>query len=307
MIFQTSLRFAGRDILLEPLRHRPSLLDTLAGDGAAVSPAMPAGKLEFYTQADLRISRYSDKVLQDLNTHGDHGDVQRLLSIVALGLGGLFFYSGLILSAMARTGRYDLFTLPDFYFGGNGSRLFHWVAKGSWRSESPVGKLFQKIFRTAVKLGLEGTPEDGRSDLERDIKIGLTREAKFEVASGLVENRQPGGREHAATPPIAGENFKRGEAAGHWFDPIDADTLSTQSRIADTPHLRKLVDTFNQQNDPGKTGLASVPDAARHFNAARNQILQTLDEARQSPSGERSMESLFLSGLRALLRELASS
>lgn len=305
MIFQTSLRIAGHDILLEPLRNISHVLDLLADLTPGDAQASKLGRQEFYIQTDLRISRKSDQLLRALNTHSDHPEVKLLLSIVALGLGGLFYYTGLLLARLARENRYDLSVLPDFYFGGNGSRLFHWAARGQWKDDSAIARVFQKIFHSAVKEGLEGSGLEQKS--EAPFKIKLSEASKFEVASGLVEMERKGPRNGVTDTPIVGENFVLEDGDGHWNDLMDADLLGKKIKLVELHHLAKLVEVFNQENDPAKTGLPAVSELEKHFTSTRNQIIQALDNTRHQAARDRHVEPIFISGLRAFLREIATA
>ena len=60
----------------------------------------------------------------------DKPATRRLLQVIGVGLAGLFYYLGLVVRHLHDQGL-PFERMSDVYVGGNGCRLFHWVANGS--------------------------------------------------------------------------------------------------------------------------------------------------------------------------------
>jgi hypothetical protein len=306
MVLQTSLRLAGRDLFLEPLRHMPTVLNFLGASGSAPETSAHVSPVEFYTQADLILSMKSAELLSALQTKGSNPSVERLLSTTALGIAGIFFYSGLLVAYLCRHSRYDLTVVPDFYFGGNGSKLFHWVATGSWTNTKAVNEVFRKVFQEAVQFGLQDLKSPDTQPIAGSITIKLSKNAKLEVASGLLRVTEGKEAEQVEAETIAGEEFTDNAGKpGHWHDLLNAESLSRGIKVVELPNLKRLIETFNAANKPSVTGLTPIPLEPVLLDRTRNHIIQALDESRGRDAGEVHVEPMFVTGLKAYLSELA--
>jgi hypothetical protein len=102
------------------------------------------------------------------------------LQILAVGIGGLHYYIGLILKALHRNDatygqRYRSGLPVNVYFGGNGCRLLNWLSLSGQFTENQISNLFKDMVVTA----LESTSQIKRS-------TAISTSPKDEAACGLV-------------------------------------------------------------------------------------------------------------------------
>jgi len=124
-------------------------------------------------------------------------EFQGLIRLMAIGVSGLYFYIGQILSALHEEGVYSKNEITPVYVGGNASRLLHWLAEGGeFDRHSELNGLFSMMMNIA----------SGFPDTEQ--RTYLSKNPKDEAAWGLVlKDKELKGLDRKAKDPIiAGED-----------------------------------------------------------------------------------------------------
>ena len=166
LYWQTSIRFAGRHIFLDLLKHKPSFLANV-GVGAEDIELLSKAN-DFYSQADTWIDTWLNKSKQNLSEKfgifGGKIKATPFVPLIGLGISGLFYYVGLILNYLSRGTGFRK-TMPNIYIGGNGSRILHWLANGEFKPDNYSCGHLKDILLTASGFDpenlfdLEITPE----------------------------------------------------------------------------------------------------------------------------------------------------
>jgi len=96
---------------------------------------------------------------------------------MSLGMAGLYYYVGILLSALHQEDKYRRNLITPVYIGGNGSRLFHWLDDTErFGSYSEVNELFSRML--SLGSGFEDT----------EVRTQLSKKPGDEIACGLVLN-----------------------------------------------------------------------------------------------------------------------
>ena len=291
LCWQTSVRFAGRHIFLDLLKHKPNFLR----DVGVTEQGIPARRNlnDFYSQADTLIAASINNSPKDLKAkfgiYGGKIKATPFVPLISLGISGLFYYVGLILNYLSRKTEFGR-AMPNIYIGGNGSRILHWLANGEFKPDSDSCRHLKDILLTA-----SGFAPESLFDLE------ITPKPKHEAAAGLVEERTILKSTERQFDFLAGEIFTENGENKAWTEPLTAERLGNGLRLGD-----KLMETENfivEFND----GLGKVLDQPIYFDAVLkhkligglNGVLQNLAFA--SPR-ERIVEPLFILVLKDLLK-----
>lgn len=203
LLSHLSVLYAGRDIFLEPVRRKPSVLVDLDPSIPIQSLTDRTPKTESYNaQLDALIADRGDDILKDLANRQDK--VKDFLTIMSAGLCGLGFYSGLLAGRLIQAGAYRPGDLIPVFVGGNGSRLLSWCAINYFEPGMPI---YDKFAACVLEGCRQGDPT-----LNLHVEIILSTKPKQEVAYGLVAqglgsdgNKLAIGSTFDA--PLGGENF----------------------------------------------------------------------------------------------------
>ena len=172
LIFQSSVRFAGRDILMQPLQVYPDVLSAFDIDVSRLRMESNNSSL-FCARADSILADAGDQIIGALPTAAGDEAVKRFVDVIALGVGGLIYYLGLMLKAHRQNGRWDG-GVPTLCLGGNGSKLLHWLAMGRFSEGTSAKRYVESMFLSGLGSGESTT-------------IILSPTPKAEVAYGLVQ------------------------------------------------------------------------------------------------------------------------
>ena len=291
LCWQTSIRFAGRHIFLDLLKHKPNFLRDVGVTEAGI-PALrnPNG---FYSQADTLIDASINNSPKDLKAkfriYGGKIKATPFVPLIGLGISGLFYYVGLILNYLSRETEFRK-TMPNIYIGGNGSRILHWLANGEFKPDSDSCGHLKDILLTA-----SGFDPKSLFDLE------ITPKPKHEAAAGLVDERMILKSTERQFDFLAGEVFTENGKDYEWTELLTAERLGNGLRSGDKlVEIETFIEKFN-------AGLGKVLDQPIYFDAVLkhkligglNGDLQTL--AFTSPR-ERIVEPLFILVLKDLLK-----
>lgn len=242
LLAHTSVKFAGQDIFLAPLRKRPELLSVI-DDGGAVSKSvarlnshLKQGTGAYFAEVDAIISRHGDELLSKLPACAQSRGVKDLLQVIDLGMRGIAFYTGLLVGRLVKDGAYDA-TLPriSVFIGGNGSRLFNWCALGEADSSSMIVRNFAQNLLAGANFACGNQLQD------KKVMVELSRRPKEEVAFGLVMRPLALMRSDDYVNPMAGENYLVGLSGNRqlqaWNTAPDLQTLGTLPVCVD-PELK---------------------------------------------------------------------
>lgn len=226
-----SVKFAGQDIFLAPLRHRPQLLAQI-DDGGTVSAAIELLTSRFRrgpaydAELDAIITAHGDELLEKLPGCAQSRGIKEFLQILDLGLCGIAFYTGLLVGRLVKDGSYDaLQPRIQTFVGGNGSRLFNWCALGEADRSSKIVRRFAATLLAGANLA------SGNQLKGNQVEVSLSSRPKEEVAFGLVMRPDRLERNDAYVNPIAGENYLVGKVSDRrtltWDTAPDLQTLGT--------------------------------------------------------------------------------
>ena len=291
LCWQTSIRFAGRHIFLDLLKHKPNFLKDV-GVTEVELPELPNPN-DFYSQADALIDASINTSPKDLKAkfgiYGGEINATPFVPLIGLGISGLFYYVGLILNYLSRESKFRK-TMPNIYIGGNGSRILHWLANGEFKPNSQSYGHLKDILLTA-----SGFDPESYFDLE------ITPNPKHEAAAGLVDAGTILKVPNTEFDFLAGEIFTESGENKAWTELLTAERLGNGLRSGDK--LMK-IETFIKEFNAGlgkALGQSVYLDATLSHKLAGdlNGGLQNL--AFTDPR-ERIVEPLFILVLKNLLK-----
>lgn len=248
LLAHMSVKFAGQDIFLTPLRKKPELLGII-DDGGSVSDAVDwlNKRLEkessaYCAEVDAIISGHGNDLLEKLPAFAQASGVKELLQVIELGLRGIAFYTGLLLGRLVKDGVYDAAQQRiGVFVGGNGSRLFDWCALGKAQSDSVIVQRFGQSLLAGANYAC------GNLLRGKKVLVSLSERPKEEVAFGLVMRPEKRNRVDDYVNPIAGENYLVGGSQNRetreWNTAPDLVTLGTLPvRVnPDVPVIREFL------------------------------------------------------------------
>jgi len=301
---QTSILLAGREIFIKSFA---SDLQRLAAEFDQKVPTEANGSESAALTTDLEevLMLKGDDLLGSLHEVSGTAALARLRSGIGMGIAGIFYYVGLIIRQLVNDRKFNAAEgIPNVYFGGNGSKMLHWLASGRFdpsSNETPdreISDLFRQVLKEAA--GLEGD----------DFTVSLTpiSEVKHEVAYGLVIDRNLTVDDRELV--IAGENFatkSEGESRT-WSTVLTPEVLSEGIDVtSDLDHLRTVIRLFNDFAADSGTLFDSVPDEHRVIRAVREDVRNRLNELAGRPKEKIDVESLFILAVKSYLDRIRTS
>lgn len=291
LCWQTSIRFAGRHIFLDLLKHKPSFLAQVGIDAKDIDSLLEAN--DFYSQADTLIDALINNSLKGLPAifaiFGGKIKATPFVPLIGLGISGLFYYVGLILNYLSRETEFSK-TVPNIYIGGNGSRILHWLANGEFKPDSYSCGHLKDILLTA-----SGFDPKSLFDLE------ITPNPKHEAAAGLVDAGTILKSTERQFDFLAGEVFTENGENKAWTELLTAERLGNDLRSGDRlVEIETFIENFN-------AGLGKALDQSVYFDAAlRHKLAGDLNSGLQNLAftdpGKRIVEPLFMLVLKNLLK-----
>ena len=244
IVYQCSILFAGRNIFSEILATNPSYTTKLMKEFTS-NDWNDLGEYSVMTNIDVALRHKAEQWLNKKRIYkNDDEYFQRLLSLTALGVAGIYYYVGLILKVLHEQGKYSQKQITPVYVGGNASRFLHWL--------SPTGKYdtnteFNKLLSYMLSKG------SGFDDT--DEKTRLSDRPKHEVACGLVlsQTELTGTTENTETKPIAGEKYyveyndddEEFKVENSWDSSFQLEGNITDFKIPSLDHLENFLYEFN--------------------------------------------------------------
>ena len=292
---QTSIRFAGRHIFLDLLKHKPDFFGVLEAPNEEIQVLKEAKSDDFYSQADTWIDTWLNRSTQSLTQlfaiFGGKINATPFVPLIGLGISGLFYYIGLILNYLSLSRETEFrATMPNIYIGGNGSRILHWLENGDFRPDSNSCGHLKDILLTTSGF-----------DSERSFDLKITPKPKHEAAAGLVDE----GTILNPTEPqfdfLAGEVFMENGETCEWTELLTAERLENGLRSGDNlVEIEKFIEKFNaglgvELDQP----ICLDEDLKRGLTSDLNDDLQNLAH---TPLEERTVEPLFILVLKNFLK-----
>ncbi|NEP80521.1 MAG: hypothetical protein F6K39_21525 [Okeania sp. SIO3B3] len=241
LIHQCSVLLAGRHLLSDFLELNPNFFAQLFEQNLNEWDRLTEDK--FSAKLDVFLRLESENWLKNKRDFAeDDPKFQGLLQLMAIGMGGLYYYVGIILGVLEQEGKYqkeekESRKITPVYIGGNGSRLLNWLAeRGKFLPTSEVNDLLSQMLT-------KGSGFDDRM-LE---KTRLSQRPKDEVACGLVLGRTKltGLDRKTEDPLIAGEDCKINGEFIEWRDRLEFKGNIQQLEIPDLIQLRTFLDDFH--------------------------------------------------------------
>ena len=307
LYWQTSLRFAGRHIFSNLLRENPEFLKNFGvdhGDIKLLEEAATGAKDKFYAQVDALIQQKGQEWLNQLAIVGNESAIQPFFQLISLGVAGLLYYVGLLLNHLSHSEADFNSEIPSIYIGGNGSKILHWMADGSFNPDNPMALLCRKHLKHVI---CEASGFD--SDNSRGIEI--SRSPKEEAAYGLVAEGTILKRNETQFNILAGEAFTVDGKDYGWAEILTAEQLGNHLSVSKNKleQIENFIKTFNaglgaEINMP--VGLNETLSGGTHgSDTVREVIFEKLKNVFQDFSDaepeEISVEPLFILALKTLL------
>ena len=299
---QCSVRFAGECFFMDLFKKNPSVMTFLSSDLQLLELVTKAAKKSnFSAEMDAILRKYGKDFLsklagnittQDWNKP-DH-PVYGLLHLIALGLSGLFYYTGLLLNQVKTLEKLDGEDLPYVCVGGNGAWTLHWIGQGTFNAITPHNKLFRELLNSAAGFN----QETGFS-----VKVSLN--PKGEVAYGLVQEtewklRTPDEKKFE----LSGENFLDSSGADlGWDTGLTAEMLNLGLRVpGELVQLMRFIEVFNNYSRTPNSYVREIKLSQEDIMTVRLSIQDILNLFKGRNPSEITVEPLFIMALKELLK-----
>jgi hypothetical protein len=249
----------------------------------------------FSRRADGLLKTHAGPIGGHLHTLLTDPDFERLRCMIALRLAGLFYYVGLMFRGMRWT---ETGKLPRVYVGGNGCRVFHWIAPPEY-SDSDANP-FHRLFAKCLLAGA-GLEEDGAG-----LKIVISRDPKSETACGLLYAREQNldGIRDGESYLISGESFRTKSNAHTEVSTLSAETLSKDEGVTveRLEQLRRFAGIYHAfATRPGASALPLV-DPERALAQAEAYVADWCMDQGRKEAKDIVTEPLFILGLLEFVR-----
>lgn len=281
IIFHTSIQYAGR-YLFKPIYDNFNLFNLgnssiSQGSGNAV--------------IDAAMRDYSQQYIENLPMIMEQTNVKNVLQTSQFALAGLFYYLGKILKALHdANGYYANDSLPPVFVGGNGSRIFDWLACGRNKVQ---GNSYFQVIEDILLASSEFADADA-------FKINLSRESKVEVASGMLSNQPTNSAnffkpkqisqdlstnfkgEYTPDALFAGAEFSMNNQDFSATSFISAEDISQGISVNSAEEFGNFIDLFNQSPDLWADGLIYHGTPLREKKSAKVKQSMLKDIYRQA-------------------------
>ena len=306
LYWQTSLRFAGRHIFLDLLKGNPSILKNLGatdGDIRLLENTSDGENDEFYAQADALIQHKGQEWLNKLPDVGGQPVIQPFFQIISLGVAGLLHYVGLILNHLSQSEDGFSSEIPSIYIGGNGSKILHWMARGSFNPNNQFTRLLRKHLKQVI-LKASGLTDN-------NLGIEISSSPKEEAAYGLVASDTKLKLNRTQFDILAGEVFTENDRELDWNEILTAERLGNRLSVSENnlEQIQNFIDSFNTGLGKEMNMLFYLNETSsgetQGFNTIQVDIIAKMKNKLQRYSDidpkEISVEPLFILALKALL------
>ncbi len=299
IVWHTSIRYAARQ-MFKPIYDNYELF----ADEKISSKLNDETKRQAVIDADMR--EHSDKYLADLKFKTGKEPIKNVLQAAQFATAGLFHYLGELVKVLHDYGHYREKKIPHVFVGGNGARIFKWLAGGAELDGNIYLRVLEKIF--AAASGLEPY---------KKFYLHLSPQPKIEVAAGMIVekpandeeffdedkiNREMFGDadEFIYSAVLAGAEFNQGgEQQAAAF--ISAYDISEGITINSLREFKVFVERFNKSQKIWAEGINF--DAEDLINDANNFFV----DKKGRDVKKLSVEPVFIAELKLLLPRLTSN
>lgn len=271
---QTSIKFAGRDIILSLIKKKPRFLKIFGIDEKFINKLkeLKGNESAFYSQAEALITNKWDDILKMLPKKSAEQELKDFLNIVAFAMGGLIYYVATLIKYLIIQDK-DFINrgIPNIYIGGNGSKILHWLSKRPFDKKTPINELFKNIVMDVCECR------------DTNFEINASEEPKSEAAKGLIcsdrfKDGKKDGDSDIPSVVISGENFvnKTSGIEKRCFEIIEESDIKDGIYISrELPQIKNFISIFNRYAHD--SGLVEIGFEEGNFMDVTNEIDDQLD------------------------------
>lgn len=315
--YQTSLRIAGGtilgDYLYEKLKQNRCPIAELKTEGKndynmAIDGILKESQNKniFILRLDTLLKYFDEDINDALMINSSNDEVSLMVRDISFALCGILFYTGYIIGYLRKTDQYtEKKILPKCYFGGNASKLLHWVSDGAFYSDALVCKLFDICFKKGI------TMVDAEQEVGKFGEFKLTQKPKQEVAYGLVVKSNLSTEKAAEDSVyISAEEYFVEDTGERNKDLVKASDFIKHIQIDSEvpPIFKEFVEAFNKES---KTlGFERILFDDRDYADICSAVNQELREIAINADGDEDevkAEPIFIIVLKHALKYLAIS
>ena len=286
LVWQTSLRFAGRDIFTNLMQNNARLRDIL---GFSKSGSDRYARIDMETN----IRQGADRAIKRLNDAFDDPAIKKMQRIICLSIAAIFYYVGLAVKKLISEQKITTTDCPNIYVAGGGSQLFHWAAGGKFDENHKIGQLFKAMFAEAAELNFS----------PKAFQTMISPKPKDEAAIGLVSNSALTYDDSVLEPVyLSGEGFILNGKEMPYDSLIEASSLAGASlKRVDPMIFIKFLKSFNSKcTDFGISQIEYIDSLA--------QIGMKIDELfsnyKDSKKDNIQIEPVFISYVKILVQNI---
>jgi hypothetical protein len=293
LMMQSSLQLAGRDVFGYPLLEKTGLLEGfISSEELAVlnREKLKRNPLAFCAQLDAIVSAESGRIMKKLPHYGGETNMREFKQLIGIGISGIIFYIGLLIKSFRNVTDY-IEAAPNIYFGGNGSRLLHWLSSGDFNSDSAYNYLLKSIFRESYGVSKE-----------KNFEIKISPEPKAEVACGLVMDETTLSYEDDREGYfLSGEAFitEDNEEYG-WETRITTDIIKSGIKLSSNlEQFKVFLKAFD--GNARSLGIMQIEADAAILEKTRDQVNKEISNMKYQNESEMRIEPLFILVLKKFL------
>lgn len=294
LYWQTSLRFAARHIFLDLLKENPEFLEHFGVDSSDIELLKEASNNTFYAQADALIHDKGKEWLKKLPVVGAAPTIQPFLQLISLGVAGLLYYVGLLLDYLSQSTADFEPKIPNIYIGGNGCKILHWMAAGSFDGNA-IASRSKKHLKHVIR-------EASEFDSDNNSDIVISGSPKKEAAYGLVAAaKKLTNLKKAQLNILAGETFTENGVDYKWTEILTAERL--KKRLSIYENQLEQIENFIESFNAGLGAEIKMPIALNETlrGAIFGKLKGIFQDFSDAEPEDISVEPLFILALKALL------
>ncbi|WP_017296353.1 hypothetical protein [Geminocystis herdmanii] len=177
IIYQSSLPFGYEEIFSQLLALNPPYAQKLMKEFIN-NYWNGLSEYSIMTEIDRALRHKNEEWLSKQRIYkNEDTDFQSFISIVTLGIAGIYYYLGMILKTLHEKNEYKSAKIPQTFISGNHCSFLHWLSPtGKYNENDELNKLFSHILSKAS--GFKYSQE----------KTFISNKPKHEIAWGLVLN-----------------------------------------------------------------------------------------------------------------------
>ena len=299
LIHQCSVLFAGRHLLSDFLELNPNFFSQLFEQNLRDWNQLTEDK--FRAKLDVFLRLESENWLKNKRDFAeDDPKFQGFIRLMAIGIGGLYYYVGTTLGVLEQKGKYQSREITPVYIGGNGSQVLNWLAeRGRFLADSEISDLLSQMLNKG----------SGFNDRILE-KTRLSQRPEDEVACGLVLDRAK----------LTGWNKKTKDPLIEWIETLKFEGNIRKLKIPDLVPLRTFLDYFHVslkeleieeilplQNYELGDEPGAEPESTYNQTLWRNTQMEltNISLKMKRETNDIPLEPPFIMGLKALLKVLA--